>query len=215
MTDVKTEELLFSETLFNYKKRRSAMRYYLQGRGYFIALKAMNFADAHHKGTRKDLITPAFDHQIRIAHFVRTLPDLLYQEETIATVLLHDTPEDYDVGHDEIELKFGSIVSVATELVTKVHRGDKKHMPTYFDQIATDPIASIVKGADRVHNLQSMVGVFDEKKQLQYMDEVRRFFLPMLKKARRNFPEQEAAYENIKHMLVSQLELLEVINGSK
>ena len=209
------DELYFSETLFRHKKLRSAMRYYLQGRKYHNALKAMNFAEAHHNGTRKDLITPEFDHQVRIAHFIRTLPDLMFPEETIATVFLHDTPEDYDVGHEEIELKFGEMVSISTELVTKVHRGTKKHMPTYFDEIAGDPIASIVKGGDRVHNLQSMVGVFDEKKQLQYMDEVKRFFLPMLKQARRNFPEQEAAYENLKHMLVSQLQLLEVIHASK
>lgn len=208
-------ELYISETLFRHKKLRSAMRYYLQGRGFYIALKAMNFAEVHHNGTRKDLVTPEFDHQVRIAHFIRTLPDLIYPEETIATVFLHDTPEDYAVGHEEIEMRFGSMVSVATELVTKVHRGIKKHMPTYFDEMAKDPIASIVKGGDRIHNLQSMLGVFDDKKQQQYMTEVRTFFLPMLKQARRNFPEQEAAYENLKHMLVSQLQLLEVIHTSK
>lgn len=215
MAKKKKDELYISETLFRHKKLRSAMRYYLQGRGFYNALKAMNFAEALHVGTRKDLVTPSYDHQVRIAHFVRTLPDLLYPEETIATVFLHDTPEDYDIGHDEIEVKFGHMVSVSTELVTKVHRGVKKDMNVYFNTIATDPIASIVKGGDRVHNLQSMLGVFDAPKQQKYMDEVRIFFLPMLKRARRNFPEQEAALENLKHMLVSQLELLEVIHASK
>ncbi len=209
MTD---QELWFSETLYKHKKLRSAMRYFLQGRNYHTALKAMTFAETYHNGTRKDNVTPEFDHQVRIAHFVRTLPDLIYPEDTLTVVFLHDVPEDYDVEHEEISTKFGIQVSKSTELVTKVYKGMYKNHGIYFDEISRDAIASIVKGADRVHNLQSMIGVFDTKKQQKYIQEVKDFFLPMLKEARRNFPEQEAAYENIKHMLVSQVELIEALH---
>ena len=213
-TDSTDNELYytFSETEYNHKKLRLALGAYLGGKGWHSALKAFNFAEQFHTGTRKDGKTPEFDHQVRIALYVTTLPELIYPEETITTVFLHDTPEDYDVGHDEIESKFGKMVSVSTELVTKFHRGTKKHPNEYFREIAKDPIASIVKGADRIHNLQSMVGTFDIEKQKRYMDEVKVHFLPMLKTARRLFPEQRNAYENIKHMLVSQIELIEAIH---
>lgn len=78
--------------------------------------------------------------------------------------------------------------------------------------IGDHPIASVCKGADRCHNMQTMIGVFTSEKQLRYMAEAREQFLPMLKAARRLFPKQEAAYENIKHVMTSQLELLKAIN---
>lgn len=216
-TDSSDNELhfTFSETEWNHKKLRSTLRYYLAGKEYYVALKAMNFAEQFHTGLRKDKETPEFNHQIRIAHYVRTLPVLLHPEETIATVFLHDVPEDYDVGHEEIAIKFGNMISEATELVTKVHRGIRKESFWYFDRIEKCPIASIVKGADRIHNLQSMINTFDTEKQRKYMFEVKEHFLPMLKTARRSFPEQEASYENIKHMLVSQMELIEAIHKSE
>jgi len=208
------EETYFAETLFQHKKLRAAIRYYLIGRNFNVALKAMNFAEKFHDGIRRDKITPEFDHQVRIALFVRTLPNILHPEETLATVFLHDVPEDYDVVHDEIARMFGNDISVATELVTKT-LSYAANPQLYYDGIANNPISSIVKGGDRVHNIQSMIGVFDKHKQIDYMNEVREFFLPMIKTAKRNFPEQEAAYENIKHMLESQLELIQAIHDNK
>ena len=53
-----------------------------------------------------------------------------------------------------------------------------------------------------------MIGVFSQPRQDKYIKEVEDYFLPMLKTARRNFVRQESAYENIKHVLNSQIELL-------
>ena len=210
-----TEDLWINETLYNYKKLRVTLRYYLSGKGWHNALKAMNFAEQYHTGTRKDGKTPEFEHQIKIGLYVVTLPFLLYPEETLATVFLHDVAEDYDVEFTELESLFGSKVAKATELVTKVHKGNKKTPESYFSEIAKDPIASIVKGADRIHNLQGMVGVFTMNGQKHYIKEVKERFLPMLKAARRLFPEQELSCENIKHMLCSQVELIEAIHSAK
>ena len=211
----KSDELWMSETLYTHKKLRSTLRYYLAGKGWHIALKAMNFAEHYHTGTRKDGEIPEFDHQVRIAHFVRTLPDLLYPEETIAAVFLHDVEEDYDVPIGEVEKLFGEQIAFSTGLVTKRLKDkglSEAYNEVYFAGIRNDPIASIVKGGDRVHNLQTMIDVFDLEKQKTYVKEVKEHFLPMLKYARRLFPEQEAAYMNIKHMLVSQIELIEAMH---
>ncbi len=74
--------------------------------------------------------------------------------------------------------------------------------------MATDPIASIGKGGDRMHNLQSMIGVFTKDKQKNYVTEAENKIIPMLKLARRNFPQQELAYENIKLVLNTQMQLI-------
>jgi hypothetical protein len=83
-----------------------------------------------------------------------------------------------------------------------VRRDDDK----LFALMATHPCASIAKPADRINNQGSMVGVFPAQKMRSYTEETVRLFLPMLKRAKRRFPDQEPAYENAKLVLRSQLD---------
>lgn len=189
-----------------YDKLRVALRYFLLGREYYMAADALEYASEFHTGFRKDGVTLEFQHQIEIAHYIRTLlPSLMFPEDTIAAVLLHDVPEDYGVPHGEISNRFGPKVGRAVFLMDKNSNAN-------FAAIGEDPIASVAKGGDRVHNLQTMVGVFTSEKQLKYIAEAQDKFLPMLRTARRLFPKQELAYENIKHVMTSQIELLEALN---
>jgi hypothetical protein len=57
-----------------------------------------------------------------------------------------------------------------------------------------------------------MVGVFKLEKLKEYIREVYELFFPMLKKARRLFLHQVNAYENIKHILESQIQLIEAVH---
>lgn len=195
-----------------YEKLKVALRYYFLGKGYFMAADALEFAGEYHDGKRKDGVTPEFQHQIEIAHYVRTLEASLMQPEpTLIACILHDVSEDYEVSDNMIRMRYGATVADAVALLNK----NGKTSEHYFEQLAMNSIASVVKGADRINNLQSMVGVFTPEKQLRYIAEVEKYFLPMLKIARRSFARQEPVYENIKHVLTSQLELLKVINGSQ
>lgn len=188
-----------------YEKLHISLRYFLLGKGFYKAADALEFAGSYHTGFRKDGITPEFQHQIEITHYLRTLiPSLMFPEETLTTALLHDVTEDYGVLSSTITERYGSDISQAVQLLDK----NGKSLEFYFSGIANNPIASIVKGGDRMHNIQTMVGVFSPEKQLKYINEVEDHFLPMLKTARRKFVSQESAYENIKHILTSQLELL-------
>ena len=198
-----------------FAKREISLRYWLQGREFFLALKAMEFAKGFHTGVRKDGITPEFDHQISIGHYVRSLnTSLQFPEETLATVFLHDVREDYGVSGEEIESRFGHNIGNSVEAMTKEFRGVKKPIGLVFEQIANDPRASIAKGADRFHNFASMIGVFGIPKQKEYVKEGEDYFLPMLKTARRLFVRQEPAYENIKTMLASQINLIKAIHAA-
>lgn len=189
-----------------YEKMKIALRYWLLGKEFYQAADALEFASSYHIGTRKDGETPEFQHQIEMAHYVRTLlPFLLYPEDTISAVLLHDTPEDYNVPTEIIASRFNDRVALATELMNK-HRW--KSQTDQFLAIAENPIASIVKGADRMHNIQTMVDVFTVEKQIAYIKTAETLFIPMLKSARRRFPMQEPAYENIKLVLLNQIELI-------
>jgi (p)ppGpp synthase/HD superfamily hydrolase len=203
-----------------YHKLRLHLRGWLQGRAeenpsYYLPLKALEFAERYHTGKRKDGVTPEYQHQMEIAQYLRTQArSLLFPAETIAAALLHDVMEDYDIPMEVMVAEFGERIAQAVWKLTKVHCGVKKSMEEYFREIATCPIASAVKGADRVNNLQSMLGVFTIPKQISYAQEVRDLFLPMLKTARRLFPQQESVYQNIKLVLTSQLEMLAAIHAA-
>ena len=99
------------------------------------------------------------------------------------------------------------------ELMTKEYRGDKKDIVSYFFEMSQSPVSSIGKGGDRIMNLNSMAGVFPLAKQISYCEETRTHFFKMLKTARRLFPEQELAYENLKFTMTAQLSIFESANA--
>ena len=196
----------------SYAKQRIALRYWLSGAGYWLALDAFEFAADHHRGTRKDGTTPEFAHQIAIASYLRTLQgSLLYPEETLAVAMLHDVREDYDIEAAVIEDRFGLIVASGVDAMTKEFKGIKRDPHAVFAAIAADPVASVVKPADRIHNQSSLLGVFSPEKARSYVAETREFFFPLVRTARRRFPRQEPAYENEKLMLEAQCALLEAL----
>jgi len=192
-----------------FKKRMLALRYFLIGRGYYRAVEALEFASQYHVGTRKDGVTPEFFHQVSIASYVRTLPVPIQDMDALITaVLLHDVCEDYGVSFDTIRRKFGERVAEIVQLMTNAENGVKLQKDVYYNRLALDALAAIGKGSDRIHNFQSMPGVFSEEKQKSYIQEAEEFIIPMLKQARRQFPVYEAAFENIKLVLESQIQLI-------
>ena len=199
-----------------YTKQFVAMRYWLLGRNYFLALDALEYAAKHHTGKRKDGQTQEYFHQLSIGRYVKSISTSLeYPEETLATVFLHDVCEDYGIGYEEIESRFGLEVKQAVQLMTKKFRGYRKPEAEYYREITNHKIASVTKGADRIHNIQTMVDVFKYEKQKEYIEETETYILPALKEARRLFPRQEPAYENIRHVLVSQIELLRAVHKAQ
>lgn len=189
----------------SHAKERIALRYWLLGREWFTAAEAFEFAEGYHCGLRKDGITPEFSHQISIANYLTTLtPHLLHPEATIAVALLHDVCEDYDVEFTEITAQFGNQIGDATHAMTKVHKGIKRHPDEVRAEQGRCPIASVVKGADRIHNQSTMVGVFGAAKIHEYVAETDTMILPMLKTARRAFPSQTGAYQNERLVLRTQ-----------
>lgn len=194
-----------------YEKQRVAIRYWLLGAGYLKAVEAMEFGESHHTGRRKGG-QPEFSHQVAIASWVRTLHGgLLHPEASIVVAFLHDVSEDAGVSDAEIRERWGDPVADAVAAMTKESRGVRRPDQAVFDQIAADPIASIVKPGDRIHNLSTLLGAFTPEKIAAYLGETEEFVLPMIKVARRRFPAQEPVYENAKLMLRSQVELLTAV----
>lgn len=207
------------EKMLEYTKKKNVLRGRLQGMAasnpdWFLAVKALNFGERHHPGFRKDKVTPSYMHQVEMALYALTLlPHVLFSVRLIVAILLHDTPEDSRVSHEEILLNFGRDSRDDIELLTKEYRGTKKEMEVYFFDMTGNPVSSLAKGIDRINNLSTMAGVFSLAKQIEYCVETRDHFFSMLKTARKNFPEQDLAYENIKFVLTCQLRVFEGANA--
>lgn len=196
----------------NFEKMRIALRYWLIGKGFYKAVEAMDFAEQYHNGKRKDG-SPEFSHQISQASLARTLINSIkHKEELFIVIFLHDSPEDVHISFEEIDNKYGNIAGNAIRLMTKLYRGVKTPNDIYYNNLVDSEIASIAKGLDRIHNLMSMLGGFTPEKQISYIKETLDFTVPMLKKAKRKFPEQESVYENIKFIMTNQIQLYNELN---
>lgn len=199
----------------DYSKQKTAIRYWLLGKSWHTALAAMDFAEGLHQGLRKDGVTPEFAHQVWIASFIRTLAGLLSRPEAaIASAFLHDVTEDYGTSEPELARRFGPEIARSTWRLSKIRDGAKLGNDAYYAELATDPIAALVKGVDRTHNLGSMIDAFTPEKQDAYIEETEVFTLPMLKRARRRFPAEEPAFENVKQILITRVALIKALRAA-
>jgi len=197
----------------DFDKLKTSLRYWLMGRDYTQAIKAMEFAMSYHTGKRKNG-DPEFIHQLSQVQYARTLEkQLIDPEGTFITLFLHDVMEDYDVEFHVIEEMFGNEIAESVYLMTNCESdGTIKDAARYYKLMGDDPRASFGKASDRLHNLSTMIGVFNPDKQMKYCEQSHDLIIPMLKEARTNFPEQEAAYHNVKHILEIQMELIRALN---
>lgn len=192
-------------TKTDHKKLLQAFRYWILGRAesnpdYFRVLKAIELAKKYHKGSRKDG-APEFSHQVTIVTYLMTLHSFFSNPVAVFIVaLLHDTYEDYPESEAEIRMLFPDEWAMIYR-ISKVRGGKKIPYEQYFGEMQECEVCSIVKLADRIANISTMVGVFSIEKQDSYIKDLEDWFFPMLKFAKRMFPEQTAAYENMKCML--------------
>jgi (p)ppGpp synthase/HD superfamily hydrolase len=181
---------------------------WLAGRSFHKASEALHFARALHNGLRKDGVTPEFEHQVFQVNYILPFVDLLiYPEDTIATVILHDTIEDTSKKRRDITAKFGERVGDATWLMTKKDDEMTKSLDAYYRELFENPITSLAKPTDRIHNLKSMPDAnWQTSKIRKYGDDVEDYYYPGMKRARGLFPAQRPIYEHLKTSLSMQVE---------
>lgn len=205
--------------LSDYKKLKIAIRYRLLGMNYLKALEAMEYAESLHTGERKDG-QPEFSHQVyQVALALTLINHFVYPEETICVIFLHDVCEDKRIEFDQIEKKFGHIVRVGVQKMSKKYFEDgvlkKIDDDIYYDTLSKSEIGSVAKAIDRWHNVSSMLGGFTEDKQKDYMQHTLDSVLPMMKISRKKFPKQSDVYENIKFNIMGQIQLYKALHDKK
>ena len=183
----KTEEILF-------------LKGYLKGLGYNNAIKAITIAENYHSGAKRKSSEPYISHPIRIANALISLG--LTDEKIIIATILHDVLEDTDMTEFELLTIFDKEVVDIIKLLTK----DKNYNnDDYYKAIGKNKYASIVKIADRCHNVSTMY-FFNEDKIKKYIEETEKYILPLCSLVCNNFPEVSNEIYYMKYHLESILE---------
>ena len=199
----------------NFEKLDLTLKYYLRGARYYLAIRAYHLARELHNGKRKDGVTPEVQHQLEIALFIITLrlkPE--HEERAIIYALLHDVLEDFEhITPQELGNEFGVEIVDDLRLISKKIQGVKtyNHDAQYYERMSRVALISLVKGVDRIHNLQSMTGVFTPDKQRAYVNTAENYFLPMLKDAAKIDDELFFAFQNVRTVLKCQIGLIRTI----
>lgn len=144
---------------------------------------AFRFAEAAHSGQARDEGTPFIDHPVRVAV-------ILWEElgsrdvDVIVAALNHDVLEDCDWLNEEV--LSGALGKRATRLIRDV---TKPQVPdeakpardrVYLDSLrGLEPDSRLLKLADRIDNLRSVVHSGDPDKAARYLEVSRLEFIPL------------------------------------
>ena len=145
----------------HYASMMDTIRRRMPGADLAIIDKAVDYAKAKHASqTRKDG-SPYIIHPLAVAQIVT---EMGLDIDAILGALLHDTIEDTDTSHEDIEKLFGPTVAELVEGVTKLTRADfssreqaqMENLRKMFMAMSKDIRVVLIKIADRLHNIRTM-----------------------------------------------------------
>ena len=145
--------------------------------------KAFDLAKNAHSGQYRKDGAPFFSHPLSVAFILADLQLDLY---TIVTGLLHDVVEDTSVSLNAIKKEFNDTVAFLVDGVSKVsqihfkdtQKKDSENMRKMIVAMARDVRVILVKLADRLHNMRTLVHLPPEK-QLKVAQETLDIYAPL------------------------------------
>jgi len=146
--------------------------------------EAFLFAGKKHEGQYRKGGLPYITHPLAVAEMVK---EWGYDEDVQIAALFHDLLEDTDATENDIVRLGGTEVLKVVKLLTKT----KDYvMAEYIAAIKSDPIAKVIKAADRLHNLRCAVTA-DETFRRKYIQESREWYLDFSPEIEREVQELE------------------------
>ncbi|MEA2089039.1 MAG: RelA/SpoT family protein [Patescibacteria group bacterium] len=143
---------------------------------------AFDFASKAHYGQKRMSGESYIFHSLATA---QTLAEIKTDIPTIIAGILHDVPEDTDVGLDEIEKNFGKEIKKLVEGITKLGKVKYRGIDRYVENLkkmfvaaAQDPRVMIIKFADRLHNLRTL-DALPKHKQKRIIEETLKIYAPI------------------------------------
>lgn len=136
-------------------------------------------AEEAHKGQKRDEGTPYITHIVEVVKILKD--EFMFDSYDYLTVAaLHDVVEDTEYTYEDIKERFGTIIADYVNVLTKK---DGQTMDQYIEGIHNFTYSnqvSMIKLADRLHNLRSLLNIQNNRKKLEkYILETEKYYLPM------------------------------------
>ena len=136
---------------------------------------AYELARQGHAGQKRKDGSPYLTHCVATAEIA---VDFGLDEDSIVAALLHDTIEDTDITHEQIEKQFGSAVADIVDGVTKLTRvqytskedEQMENLRKMLMAMAKDIRVILIKIADRLHNMRTMAYQSPEKQRSKSLE---------------------------------------------
>jgi len=179
-------------------------------------------AQAHVNQTRRSG-EPYLEHPLAVADI---LASLKLDEASIVTGLLHDTVEDTPVTLEDIREHFSDNIAILVDGITKIakihfHSSEQKQAENFRKMIlatAKDLRVLLVKLADRLHNMRTLI-FLPEKKRQEIALETMQLYAPLAHRLGIHWLKQEledlafqhlepASYQELSRLLSGHLEFL-------
>ena len=183
---------------------------YAEQHGYTETPEALDFAMKSHEGQYRSgkKHIPYICHPMMCA--VHAIVLGFGDDTTLAACLLHDVLEDCGVSRDELPVK--EETKKVVELLTR----DKNHLDeegrkAYYEGISENPTAVIVKLLDRNNNISDMPTSFSRRKMDFYLEETRKWIIPLFEKAKEYFPDRIPQIMVLRYHMESMMEAVEAL----
>jgi GTP pyrophosphokinase len=182
---------------------------YCNAKGLYQTKRALAFAREKHNGQYRkpghsDERIPYIYHPLLLTCHALALG--LIDDDLLSACLLHDVCE--DCGVEISELPVNDATREAVRLLTKPENFGKTdpEYRTYYEGIAGNRIALIVKLLDRCNNISSMATSFTDEHMAEYIKETQEYIHPLMKRARDEYPEYSNQLFLIRYHMNSVLE---------
>ena len=164
---------------------------------------AIELAQAYHNGQLRLTGEEYIIHPVRVASALYSLG--VRDEVPLTVAILHDIIEDTAATVNTLVLaNFEKDITYNVKILTK----DKDQEPKdYYRGISKEPIASLVKIADRCHNVSTMSDAFTPEKIKEYVEETTNFVIPLIKPCKRVLPQYSDALFYMRYHLESMVAL--------
>ncbi len=130
--------------------------------------RAYSLAYDAHKEQKRISGTPYITHPLAVASIVA---DMQMDVDSVCAALLHDVVEDTEYSREDIRNQFGEQVALLVDGVTKLEKiqfsnkeeRDMENLRKMFLAMASDIRVIIIKFADRMHNMSTLISMSEEK----------------------------------------------------
>ena len=197
------------KTVFNPDKMYTYIRGFASALHMEQTLKALTFAREKHHGQFRKSGEPYIVHPLTMACDAMSLA--IKDDNTIATILLHDVCEDCGVSLQELPVN--DEVRRGVELMTfSMMDGETKEIAKhrYYNMLIQSKEAAMTKLIDRCHNVSSMAGTFSIEKLKAYIEETRTYVLPLLRKVKEHYPEESDRLFTLKYHITSVVDAIDL-----